>query len=260
MTVEEQLMTYVERAVRPLFASNRRKFRMREELLQHLKWLYVEETAAGKDNAAALSAAAERFGKPDDLLRELQQSVPKWERQFYWQPAFMLPVHEYGRRKWKELEGFSPLRLGWWMARLELTGWLIAIVVCLAFSWTAAGRMAAWFCLTMAVLCPTAAFTAVLLYEWMRRSLGVAGGGVRSISSVLLCSALIAGLMIGLGELFLILTARPLEFFLVEWTLNRSVVAMLAVIAPAAMIGGILLSDSKAGQRRKSWDRIEISE
>ncbi len=70
------LKVQVERIVRPIRASGRRKDRMREELLAHLTATYQEEFKRDGDEPAALARALERFGNPDDLRRELQASVP----------------------------------------------------------------------------------------------------------------------------------------------------------------------------------------
>lgn len=75
-----ELMVHVERAVRPVRASSRRKDRMREELLTHLTGLYEEERARLGDTAAALAQALQRFGAPVELTRELQDSVSAGER------------------------------------------------------------------------------------------------------------------------------------------------------------------------------------
>ena len=87
----KELMVQVERAVRPVRASARRKIRMREELLTHLTGIYEEERARLGDGAAALAQAVRRFGEPVELTRELQESVSReevaafvFERWFGW--------------------------------------------------------------------------------------------------------------------------------------------------------------------------------
>jgi len=71
----KELMIQVERAVRPVQVSDRRKDRMREELLAHLTCIYEEELRCRGDARAALQAALERFGEPAQLTRALQESV-----------------------------------------------------------------------------------------------------------------------------------------------------------------------------------------
>ena len=75
----KELMVQVERAVRPVRASSRRKDRMREELLTHLTGIYEEERGRLGDGAAALVQAVQRFGDPAELTRDLQASVSREE-------------------------------------------------------------------------------------------------------------------------------------------------------------------------------------
>lgn len=75
-----ELTEAVERAVRPVWARRGRKRRMRRELLTHLTAAYEEERARLGDDRLALNRALARFGDPSELTRELQASVPRWER------------------------------------------------------------------------------------------------------------------------------------------------------------------------------------
>lgn len=76
------LMTHVESIVRPVRANERRKLRMRRELLAHLDAALDEERALhpGGDPATALARAKARLGNPSILTRQLQDSVPAFER------------------------------------------------------------------------------------------------------------------------------------------------------------------------------------
>jgi ATP-dependent Clp protease ATP-binding subunit ClpC len=82
LLVRLRQMQIVERCVRPVRASTKRKRRMREELLAHLTAICDDEQqqAGSIDAMAALDAAARRFGNPSELARELQASVPRSER------------------------------------------------------------------------------------------------------------------------------------------------------------------------------------
>ncbi len=73
-------MKIVERAVRPVQASTARKRKMREELLAHLTEIFEEELASTRNPAAALDAAAKRFGDPSELAGELSSALPWMER------------------------------------------------------------------------------------------------------------------------------------------------------------------------------------
>ena len=73
-------MKIVERAVRPVRAGTPCKRKIREELLAHLTEIYDEELARLHDPAAAIDAAARRFGDPAELSRELEAALPFHER------------------------------------------------------------------------------------------------------------------------------------------------------------------------------------
>jgi hypothetical protein len=76
------LMIHVERIVRPVRATERRKLSMRRELLAHLTAALDEERTAGHADAAAFESAKLRLGAPADLTRSLQATVPFAERLF----------------------------------------------------------------------------------------------------------------------------------------------------------------------------------
>jgi len=80
LKIRIEQMKVVERVVRPLQASMPRKRRMREELLAHLSAIYDQEQARLHDTTAALAAAVERFGDPRQLSREMESSLPSYER------------------------------------------------------------------------------------------------------------------------------------------------------------------------------------
>jgi len=77
---ELALRKQVERAVRPVHATQQRKLRIREELLAHLIQVFMEEQTRLRDETAALAATSERFGNPVDLTAELNRSVRAWQR------------------------------------------------------------------------------------------------------------------------------------------------------------------------------------
>jgi hypothetical protein len=76
-------MKTVERAVRPVRAGTVWKRKTREELLSHLTAIYEEERLKLQDPAAAMQAAANRFGDPTELSREFQATLPVSERRAY---------------------------------------------------------------------------------------------------------------------------------------------------------------------------------
>jgi hypothetical protein len=74
------LKVVVERAVRPVRASNSHKRRFREELLAHVVGVFEEERARLGDDQTALERTALRFGNPAEVTGQLQQSVPAGDR------------------------------------------------------------------------------------------------------------------------------------------------------------------------------------
>jgi hypothetical protein len=74
------LKIIVERAVRPVRASNSHRRKYREELLAHVVGVYEEEHARLGDDQAALERTAVRFGNPAEVTRQLQESVPAGDR------------------------------------------------------------------------------------------------------------------------------------------------------------------------------------
>jgi hypothetical protein len=89
-----EFMVVVERAVRPVQAGPKKLLRMREELLAHLTSIYEEELARLGDESGARAEAIRRFGDPEALTVELQQSLvwsdrmdARLNRAFGWRPG-----------------------------------------------------------------------------------------------------------------------------------------------------------------------------
>lgn len=78
--VSRRLKVIVERAVRPVQATQARKRRMREELLAHLASIFDEESERLGDEESALECVAQRFGDPRELTHQLQRVVPRRDR------------------------------------------------------------------------------------------------------------------------------------------------------------------------------------
>lgn len=74
------LRIHVERIVRPIRGGVLRKNKMREELLAHLMTAYAEEAKSASSEDEAVARAARRLGEPDALRKDLQGTVPLWER------------------------------------------------------------------------------------------------------------------------------------------------------------------------------------
>jgi len=83
-TTLNELKIVVERSVRPIKACLPRKRQMREELLAHLTAIFEEEAEKIGDDHRALDQAKRRFGDPSDLTAQLQNTVPFWDRTYYY--------------------------------------------------------------------------------------------------------------------------------------------------------------------------------
>jgi len=99
----KELKVAVERVVRPIRASARRKDRVREELLAHLTAIFEQELAQTKDRESAVAQARRRFGDCEELRRELQASVPALERVLH-APVPFLPLEQSLRRCFARME------------------------------------------------------------------------------------------------------------------------------------------------------------
>jgi hypothetical protein len=94
------LKVLVEKAVRPVRATPRRKRKMREELLAHVLAVFEEESARTGVEGTALERTRQRFGNPTELTGELQRSVP-WLDRIAWflgEPVRSHPGESAGRR------------------------------------------------------------------------------------------------------------------------------------------------------------------
>jgi hypothetical protein len=118
----------VERVVRPLRASPRRKDRIREELLAHLTRLYDEELVRTGDDKLAVSVAVRRFGDAPQLTRELQENIPWLER---W--AFF-PIFEPFRRRIGESPARYVVRCSRYGAIFSLIGYSLIALLCIGLS------------------------------------------------------------------------------------------------------------------------------
>ncbi len=78
------LRKFVERIVRPIQGSQGRKNRMRADLLAHFERLVEDEQRAPEGAEGALERARVRLGDAAELISQLQDTVPAWERWACW--------------------------------------------------------------------------------------------------------------------------------------------------------------------------------
>ncbi len=159
-----ELRKQVERIVRPIRASNRRKDRMREELLAHLTTIYGEEIEKTHDDAAgALAAASERFGDPVALRAELQASVPLIESVLC---TSIPPTNgRFPRRPGETVPQFLR-RLGPWVTLCNAVVWVLFALFIVFVSRQHPERNAAVSVTAFVFLCVANAIFFPLLFIW----------------------------------------------------------------------------------------------
>jgi len=187
-------LKHVARIVRPLKVGYLRKRKIREELLSHLTVIYDEELARLQHPEAAWQFAVERFGKPAQLSRELQYSLPLRERvNFVIERWIGWRAPETGTR---------------WMARLAIQ--LAAVLAVLnvfaaiwmvtALGWTRGALLAIRAIATVSLCIPILGFILGALYFKVRdATFGVFGSHKSTSQAVLL--ALLMGLAVFLTGL-----------------------------------------------------------
>lgn len=126
-----ELRVAVERAVRPLRASEARKDRMREELYAHLWSIFEEEQAGGATEAEAARRACDRFGEPRELTPGLQAAVPRVEAALFTQAPGVHRVEGLFRRRFERRKGES---VAMWAARVAIFFFLLSAVIVFVFN------------------------------------------------------------------------------------------------------------------------------
>ena len=126
MSIETQMMILVERVVRPIRASGARKDKMRQELLAHLFQHHEEAIARGDDEYRAYESIKKRFGDPVELRKELQGTVPFWERLLYVKIPLISHLEPYCQGWRAQRTGESVLDHSF-----RITGIVVAMCSCL---------------------------------------------------------------------------------------------------------------------------------
>lgn len=72
----KELMVHIEKAVRPLRATQSHRRKVRQELLEHLQGVYEEEIERLGDHDLAVKSAITRFGPADELSHQLRAALP----------------------------------------------------------------------------------------------------------------------------------------------------------------------------------------
>jgi hypothetical protein len=233
-------MSIVEKAVRPVRATIHAKRRMREELLAHLTTIYDEEIAAGRGPIEAVRAAAERFGDPAELARELQRSLPLRER--------------LGALADRWLAWRAPETLGHYAARLAarvalmMAGVVAAVAVGgIANGWGPESGVALRAAITWLVLLPVNVASFVYLYFRVRNAHFGVFGARRSVWTASAIAAL-SGIVV-LGSLAAFVAIMDGDF-------ARLGMMWGAYSAGALVVGALVYGAARINGRAEIQDTI----
>jgi ATP-dependent Clp protease ATP-binding subunit ClpC len=184
------LMKTVERAVRPLRISTPRKRKIREELFAHLSAIYEEELERAGNPKVALEAAINRFGEPDQLVRELQSALPFHERLSYFIERWFA---------WRAPESLA--RYAFRQARLTFC--VLAVIlpfvvvgIYLAYGGVEPVRRLARMFATAVLILPLAHFAITLLCFKVRDAMWGVFGSRKSLANALAYDGLIAAVVV----------------------------------------------------------------
>lgn len=89
-----ELLTHIERIVRPLPLSRERQLQLRRELYAHLRDIFDQEIESGKDQAAAIQNAIRRFGDGPELTSTLEESISSCDKLAHGCEALLKQGHE----------------------------------------------------------------------------------------------------------------------------------------------------------------------
>jgi len=248
---------HIERVVRPVWASEARKDRMREELAAHLMASFEEERAHLGDDRAAAERAIRRLGEAGELTRNLRGSVPWPER------ILFMPLHSQGflggwegafpRRADETLLHFA-VRITAWMTGMIAGADLVGVLASLPVQhrptdWPV---VLVWAAATLVVIA-AGTFFSILLCEAMARALQ-SGSARRTALHAALSSLMVMALISAFVRIVAIGAPHGQVFRQSDW-LGPLV---LALVAPMIVILGARDTISRR-RRRAGWGLPEIT-
>jgi hypothetical protein len=246
---------HIERVVGPVWASESRKDRMREELAAHLAASFGEERIHLGDDRAAAERAIQRLGEARALTRSLQNSVPWLERVLY---AQLLPHHRFetwGRRRRDEALPRYAARITMGMTGIIAAADLIGLPAIAA--WRARpmdGRVILAWAAAQLVVIAAGSFLSPFLCEGMVRALQ--SGSSRRYRTVLfaaLSSLVVMALVLSFVGIVSVGSPHGQVFRRADWL----VLLALALIAPVILILAARETLS-ARRRQEGWGLPEV--
>lgn len=251
-----ELKRHVERAVRPIRASLRRKDRMREELFAHIQDIYAEELARGRSEEAAIARAIERFGDAGELSQSLQATVSNVER-ILCSPVPFLPCE----RDFHQRPGESLLRYAV-RCTTPLAVFLgVVIVVCvLVGGLRRPERFPSLFGMGMSVwlIFSNTVLGFPVLMHALRMSLGLTAPGSRSIGKS------IALILSGMAVIFGAVLSGSMIFnlFGADRLFDPNSVAKCVLFWSPLVAGWLLFHahiSAREVERFRDWESLELT-
>jgi hypothetical protein len=250
--IPNQFRELVERAVGPVWASESRKDRMREELFAHLEASFEEERGHLGDDGAAAERAIQRLGEPAALTRGLQDSVPWLERVLY---TRLIPRHRletWGRRRRDEALLHYAIRITTWMTTIIAVEDLIFLPIIRTHGRPADWPVAIAWITAQLMLIAAGTFVFPFLWEAMVRALQ-SGSSQRYRPALVaaLSSLVVVALILTFVLIVTVMAPHGQVFRRADWL----VVLPMALIAPIAVYLGA--RDTISWRRRRDgWENV----
>ena len=257
--LDRKMRVHVERIVRPVRAAERRKDRMREELLQHLIDAYCAEFTGSSGEAAAYGAAVARLGDSAMLTSQLQASVSRLERILFaskgtpnWFTRWVMK--RPGEPLWRYAMRFAVAYMGVcaWSGAIALLGCSVCLVVSdqpLPMDrFMARADFLAWLFAAMFAV----SFFVPFLTEMIRRSFW--HGTMSYAGAVAAC--LICALLFGVMALWMLWEATERTLY---WGSYLWLVPAAMVTAPILLIISARDADVRR-QRYERWTSLDLTE
>lgn len=228
---------FVDAILRSLNAAPGRKTRIREELLGHWRQAYEAERDAGADEEASAKAAFQRLGDGEELRRELQAAVPRFERLMY---------RRMGLRRADESDARYAARMALWYAAPTILFAAAALLMCPLL--TSRGLRLGQVWPALAFVCGHPAVIFAAFYGDLRWQQALRGG--YRTKALLLMSVFWCGFgVFGFGVCSLMAVALPQMWPYLPLIGGICAAAAVALAAFTYLCGSMTL-------RRCSWVRL----
>jgi ATP-dependent Clp protease ATP-binding subunit ClpC len=242
-----EMMKAVERSVRPVRASIVRKRKMREELFAHLSAVFEEELVRVSDPKLALERAARRLGEPVELARELEDSLPVYERF----SAFVERWLQY--RAPESAARYSLRQSGYTFCLLLAILVLVTLGVFFGYGWIEAVQLMVRVFVAILLLTPPLQFVVSWAVIKMRDAMFGAFGSRKSPRRVLALGVLIAVA----AEIYLMGVAALARM---DFSVGLDAARVAGVISVVAAIGfgAIAYCTGRETIRDTQWALLDI--